>query len=218
MCFSTTASFGVSALLASIGIVSIRLAPTRALRLFAATPLIFAAQQASEGVIWLNASHPSSAAYVGAAYFFIGIAQLFWPVWIPAIMLNLEYDVERKKLLILSLACGALFSTYSLGYLILYGATAETSGNHIAYTYPTYPSSAAYYLAASIYGIAVIMPCLISSVKRMWLVGVALFGSALMSRLYYPAHFASVWCFCGAVISATALYIIVVQRNKKPVR
>ncbi len=52
MCFSATASFTASGILAAVGLLSIAKARTLPMRIFASTPLLFAIQQASEGVLW----------------------------------------------------------------------------------------------------------------------------------------------------------------------
>src|SRR5690242_16873221 len=53
VCFSAQASFVAAAVLTGIGAVSVRRAPTRRHVAFGAVPLIFAAQQAVEGALWL---------------------------------------------------------------------------------------------------------------------------------------------------------------------
>ena len=54
MCFSASASFVTAAITGAIGIVTLtRVNEPRELP-FAATPLLFALQQAVEGLLWLN--------------------------------------------------------------------------------------------------------------------------------------------------------------------
>lgn len=54
MCFSAPASFALSGILTGFGAASIKQSSSRSRRLFAAIPLLFAAQQAAEGIVWLT--------------------------------------------------------------------------------------------------------------------------------------------------------------------
>jgi hypothetical protein len=54
MCFSAGASFGASAVLGAIGIVTLTKAKTTDQIPFASIPLLFAVQQAVEGTLWIG--------------------------------------------------------------------------------------------------------------------------------------------------------------------
>ena len=56
MCFSATGSFALSGVLAGIGTVSVARNASKQTAMFASIPLIFAAQQAAEGIVWLTIS------------------------------------------------------------------------------------------------------------------------------------------------------------------
>ena len=56
MCFSAGASFGASAILGTIGIVTLKKAKTTNQIPFASIPLLFGAQQAAEGALWIGLS------------------------------------------------------------------------------------------------------------------------------------------------------------------
>ena len=59
MCFSATGSFGVAAVLAGIGAVSMAREKAPSHRMLALVPMLFAAQQAAEGAVWITFDHPS---------------------------------------------------------------------------------------------------------------------------------------------------------------
>jgi hypothetical protein len=61
MCFSATASFTLSGILIGVGTASVVRSSSPSHRLLAAAPLLFGAQQAAEGVIWLTVGDQSHA-------------------------------------------------------------------------------------------------------------------------------------------------------------
>ncbi len=58
MCFSAQASFGASAVLGIMGIYALRKAKQQE-RFLAMVPLLFAIQQACEGIVWVTYANPS---------------------------------------------------------------------------------------------------------------------------------------------------------------
>lgn len=63
MCFSASASFAASAILASAGVASIRKAADSSQVPFAAIALIFSAQQFCEGFLWIGLTSATSEAW-----------------------------------------------------------------------------------------------------------------------------------------------------------
>ena len=214
MCFSATASFTASALLAFLGALSIKKARTQSLQLFASTPIFFAIQQASEGGIWLSAANPTGLISVFATYLFLFFAMIVWPIWIPAVLLNLEKDSLRKKLLYIPLICGLMFSISAILYLIFYGATGAIIGHHIAYKTHQPPLIYAV-IANSVYLIAIVTPFFISTLERMWLFGIGIALAYIYTYIWYAHHFTSVWCFLGALLSMLVLYIVSVNNTRR---
>src|SRR3954463_13957598 len=96
MCFSAPASFASAAVLPAAGIVSLRTARTPAQLPFAAIPLLFAVQQAAEGVFWLTLPEGGSPL---AGYTFLVFAQVLWPTWVPLAILLLARDRARTPAL-----------------------------------------------------------------------------------------------------------------------
>src|SRR5690348_1383449 len=84
MCFSATGSFAIAGVLAGLGAASMVRNSSKAQRMFAAIPFIFAAQQATEGIVWLTIHDGQHASLhrlaVGA---FLGFALIVWPIWLP---------------------------------------------------------------------------------------------------------------------------------------
>ena len=59
MCFSATGSFGLAAVIAGVGAVAVAQRKPAAHRMLAVVPLMFAAQQVTEGIVWLTIGDPS---------------------------------------------------------------------------------------------------------------------------------------------------------------
>ena len=98
MCFSSTASFGASVVLGTIGVTSIVKASTQPQRTFAAIPLLFAVQQFTEGLLWLSLTNENMASWQSMlTYIFLFFAMAVWPFWIPFTVWLMEQDVQRKK-------------------------------------------------------------------------------------------------------------------------
>src|ERR1041384_5110770 len=102
MCFSAKASFIAAGTLSIIGLLSISKAATNTKKLIplASTPLLFALQQASEGLVWiaLTTGLPSHFYKIGM-YNFVFFAGTWWPLWIPIVLYVLENDSVKKNLL-----------------------------------------------------------------------------------------------------------------------
>ncbi len=215
MCFSANASFTASLLLGLTGCMALKYS-NRQMKSFAATPLLFALQQACEGMLWLWKDTPTSMIYLTALYSFLFFACVFWPLWVPTNLAFLEQDSSRRYRRILLwciVAIGFLFSIFSLIYLFIYGATA-TITNHIAYQ--SEPFSPLYQqLGRLVYGIVIIAPGCISSLRYMWVLSAGIAVSYLITYVLFPNHIGSTWCFFGAIVSTFVLVIVLVNNPKK---
>src|SRR5947207_8294564 len=100
MCFSAKASFIAAGSLSVIGLLSIRKASIIKKKLipFASTPLIFAIQQASEGIVWITLTNDlPHYFYTFGIYSFVFFAGIWWPLWLPITLYIIENKVIRKK-------------------------------------------------------------------------------------------------------------------------
>jgi hypothetical protein len=210
MCFSTTASFAASSLLAGAGIVSIRMVREPRLRAFAAIPLIFAVQQFIEGCIWLLLEEDPNAGSAGMlARGYLLLAQVLWPVWVPWSFRNLEQDDRRRRWLGWCMAAGGVAAAY-LGWALLASAPqVDILGHHVHYTihYPLHmehPSSVLYFTAT-------VVAAFLSSVRRMWWLGLTLLLSYAVARVVFAGHVISVWCYFAALISVVVVHLVHAQ-------
>jgi hypothetical protein len=61
---------------------------------------------------------------------------------------------------------------------------------------------------------ATILPPFFSPLKRMWMLGLAILISYIISAIFYEHYILSVWCFFASVISISVYAIIVKIKNE----
>src|SRR5580698_3870435 len=87
MCFSASASFGASAVLAVIGVASIKQVQHKSQVVFACIPVFFSLQQFAEGMAWISFANPFNVVMnMYSTYTFLIFSQVVWPLWIPIAM------------------------------------------------------------------------------------------------------------------------------------
>ena len=107
MCFSASASFAASGALAASGYAISRLPKKECEKTLSFIPLIFAAHQFIEGVLWLNHAGLCPDQYKeGAIYSYTFIAYALWPVYIPFAIYKLESDKVRRAIILVCQAIG----------------------------------------------------------------------------------------------------------------
>ncbi|MBP7239805.1 MAG: hypothetical protein KBA14_06235 [Saprospiraceae bacterium] len=214
MCFSATASFGASVCLTGLGIASMRMVKSPGQYGFASIPLVFGVQQFAEGVVWLSLEHESMSGWGPmASMAFLIFAQVVWPIWLPASFVMLEEDPKRKKRLKLFLIPGIVVACYFLYLLMTLPLVTEAVNHHVfyrlAFPIPLIPYAAALYLSATL------IPPLLSRTYKIQMIGVVLFVSYVIARLFFQPSLISVWCFLAIVIGA--LVFMVLREEKRRV-
>lgn len=202
MCFSASASFTAACFLGGIGYFTLKESRPRE-RLLASIPSLFAVQQFSEGILWLELGHqiPHPNLFFLAQSFFLIFAFLFWPIWIPLSLIRLETISWRFYAIAGTFICGVLLAGWNLSYAFHQEVSVQFVNHSIQYQ-GDIPSQ------RLLYPFIVIFPCLISSYPRIWIFGVLVGVSYLIANYYYMTTFVSVWCFFAAIASV-ALYIII---------
>lgn len=213
MCFSAGASFTGSAVLTAIGVASVRKVSNPSQKLFAEIPLFFAFQQFAEGVVWLTfRSGGYHHVQMTAAYIFLIMALVVWPVMIPLAVLKMEEIKVRRKYIKIILASGVILSLYYTTCLVLYNVYPSINGFHIQYL-NDFPVKFGI-VAFCVYVIATLVPLFISSIRGMNLFGILIMLSCLVTGVFYKEYLTSVWCFFAALISVV-IYRIVVLSNEE---
>lgn len=211
MCFSATASFTSSALLAGIGILSLRSAKPKSLRFFASIPLFFAMQQAGEGLLWLSVLNNNQWLATISTYFYLFFALLFWPFWVPLSLFGVEISKHAKELLYFFIKIGIFFDLvmFAYGYLT---ASAAIVGNHIQYDIPGIENY--YPLFLIWYCVATIVPFFIATYYPFRFFGIAVAFSLGYSSWYYYTYIVSVWCFFAALLSVSIWILVSTYPHK----
>ena len=115
MCVSAGVNFAGSAVLATVGVMTLTQVKHRRELLFASLPTLFAIHQFIEGFVWLGLDGILSAAVthnMGAA--FMLYAQGLLPFLIPLSVLLFEPGIKNRRRMLPFLALGTFTSLYIL--------------------------------------------------------------------------------------------------------
>jgi hypothetical protein len=207
MCFSTEASFIGGAVILAIGVATVRKVQKPSQMVFACIPLFFGFQQIAEGFVWLAMQNSAyTQVLMPATYIFLIMAEVFWPFITPLAVFLLEKNKKRLKILWVLFGMGVSVSLYYIYCLLSYNVTPEISGYHIEYV-KVFPKTIRLFVFG-IYLIASLAPLFISTVKRVYILGILMAFSCLMTLIFYTQFLTSVWCFFGALISVVILWIL----------
>jgi hypothetical protein len=207
MCFSATASFGASVVLVGIGIAAIKQVQHKSQIVFACIPIFFAIQQFNEGLVWISFTPPfNTALNLYAKYGFLIFAQIIWPLWIPIAMVMVENKGERRKIQRVFVAIGITESLYQFYCMLNYPAHAEILGRHIYY-HIDHPDTFKY-LEPAFYVAAIIVSPFFTSIRKMWMVGMAILISCIITVIFFQHYTVSVWCFFASIISISVYFIM----------
>lgn len=215
MCFSAGASFTASVVIGAAGVVSLSMVKERQHKLFAAIPLLFAAQQFAEGLVWLSYDLPGERGlHDTAMYVFLFFAQVLWPVWVPVSILMLERGRKQRAVLKIILAIGIGVALYMVFALLFLDITGEAVGGHIRYTFGI--PGILLWVSIVLYGIATVVAPLASAIRGMRTLSISLMVSYIITTVFYHYYITSVWCYFASLISLIVVYIIYhVERGKR---
>jgi hypothetical protein len=207
VCFSAGASFGAATVLAGLGAAALGMAPTRAHNLVAAIPLLFAAQQASEGAVWMVVRRePFGVTHSAVILPFLFFALFVWPSYLPVAFRAIEPERARRHALAALGVAGA-----ALGAYLMFAAAFRPSGACIAFGNlyygvhvdgPFKPESPYVYLAL------VVAPFAVSSARGTNALALATLASFLAAGALYRVGFSSVWCFFAAMLSGAVVLVV----------
>ncbi len=210
MCFSASASFGASAILAVAGIASLKKVERPSQLFLALVPVIFSLQQFSEGWVWVALNHQKDWQEI-PIYFFLFVAQVIWPLLVPLSVFLIEKNEGHKKALAVFLTFGASLAIYLCWCLFFYKADAIRTPYHIHYE--LYFPQKFNAVVGAIYFLATIVPPFLSTHKKLYLIGGFNLLSFMITALFFDDYLVSVWCFFSALIS-WQVYLVVKDLNE----
>jgi hypothetical protein len=212
MCFSAGASFASGVVISAIGIASVKEVYKSSQRVFAIVPLLFGIQQLAEGCLWLTLSRTDYVIVKKiSTYIFLITAQVLWSWVIPLSILMMEEEPRRRKILRVMLGIGVALSMYYAFYLVFHKVTSQILDCHILYTTES-PESLAL-LTFILYLAVTVASFFVSSIKRMYLLGIIMALSCLVAAVIYKLYLTSVWCFFAAIISIF-IYLIIRESRR----
>jgi hypothetical protein len=207
MCFSAGASFTAGVLLTFVGTETLRKVHKPSQIALASFPVFFAVQQFAEGGVWLTINQPSHAGLQTLfTHLFLVMAQMVWPVLVPLSVLWLERNKTRRTIISGLLMVGVAIALYYGYRMIAHSIHAEIMGKHVVYQDTSMDSSGL--VAIVFYLLATIAPLFVSSTKRVYILGIIMSLSFIVSALFYIRCLMSVWCFFAAVISFVVFYLV----------
>ncbi len=206
MCFSATASFTAAGFLAVFALIAHRMVQHPRQRLFATIPLLFAVQQAAEGIVWLSFKDESLLFLrMPAAYIFLFFAFMVWPTWIPVSLAQLCRWRSWYASLFFVLV-GIATSIFLGFHMFTHPLIVQANNHHIIYRYPH--SQLWYWLTTASYLVATVGPFMYQPSYLMKLSGFFLFATSVVSYIVYFEAFASIWCFFGALLSVLVCILL----------
>ena len=232
MCFSAAASFTVAGACAAAGVFAVLKCPAPRYLPLAGIPLAFAAQQAVEGLVWLQIGQ-APAATAGGLFpaIFIFFATVFWPTYVPFAIRAEEHEPDRRWTLDVLLAIGFVISLAFLSRLVSSDTVAHVEGHHVRYTaqaagtqtvkhwlfFKQFVTGRDWILAP--YAGAVILSLFLCTLRPVRWFG-AMVALALLAVLVLDRPvLVSVWCFCAATGSVLiALAMAQARGTKGPYR
>lgn len=211
MCFSVEADVAVGLALLPVAALSLREVRCAREAPFAALPLVLAAHQLIEAVVWAGAEGRVGEGLAHAATIaYLVIALPLLPTLMPLSVVLLE-PPERRGRVTPFLLLGVVVSAY-LGWAV---ATHEVTVRALPHALD-YDVGLQYGgLWATLYIVAVIGPPVMSGYRSIIAFGVAnLVGLAVVAWLYRDA-FVSLWCVYAAVVSVL-VWLHMVRRRRIP--
>lgn len=174
-------------------------------------PVLFGIQQLAEGFVWRSTGDPhqvTSSVWVSIYLFF---ALVLWPTYMPLATWLLETGKTRRKLI---LACGFLGFCVSIALAFsMFGHAVSASPQAHRIVYHFSPVSIG--VNSSAYIVAACVPCLLSSLRSLNMLGLLALATAFIANEFYTQAFISVWCFLAATLSCAVLAHFVRESRDK---
>jgi hypothetical protein len=213
VCFSATANFVGSAVLGTVGAVTLTKVKHRRELLFASLPILFAIHQFTEGFVWLGLDGNLSAAVahdMGAA--FMLYAQGLLPFLLPLSVLLFEPTKQARRAMLPFAVLGGLTTLYILWALTAFPLQLYVQKNSIVYINQATNNT----VVAVLYVIVTCGSLFLSKIRMMVIFGAANLAILLIVMEVKRYAFTSVWCAYAAVASAIILWYFWKSHEERP--
>lgn len=212
MCFSAAVSFGASALLLPIGLYSWHLAHQQNPQYLplACTPILFAIQQACEGLVWLGIRADSLTVTNLGAFGFLAFAYWFWLFWTPWSVAQSEPQPTVRRISWSFSILGGLYGMLLYLPILIQPPWLSIQVFHHSIEYNTrliIDPWVSQELDRLLYATIILVPLILASNRSLKVFGGAIGLSAIASNWLLHQVFVSVWCFFAALLSLFILHI-----------
>lgn len=198
VCYSPEADLIAGLVVGAVGLDALRHADGPRDRTLAVVPLVFAGHQLIEAVAWWGLQGRVSPDLGNLAVLaFLVIALGIVPVLVPYGVMRVEPIRHRQARMLPFVALGAGVSVALLFGLITNPYSAAIGGRYIAYDITTSGGD----VTVALYGIAVCVPLLMSSHRRLLMFGVANVVALAVLSVLLSEGLISLWCVWAAVWS-----------------
>jgi hypothetical protein len=202
MCFSATANFVGSAVLGTVGVITLTKVKHRRELMFASLPILFAVHQFIEGFVWLGLDGILSSSItriMGAA--FMLYAQGILPFLLPLSVWLFEPTRKSRRRMVPFLVVGIATGLYILWALTAYSFDVYMRNNSLVYVNPATNNV----WVAVFYVIATCGSLFFSRIKDMVVFGAANLVILLVVMAVKRYAFTSLWCAYAALASVIIL-------------
>jgi hypothetical protein len=202
MCFSPQADFTAGAVVAGVGVQTLRHVRVRRELIVGALPLLLGIHQIVEGFVWLGLRGELSPRLGDTAKeTYIVFAHAILPALVPLGFTLLERDPRRARWMRPLVGLGLLLGVYLLWQVIAYPVGAQLQARCIDYTTHT-PNDL---LIGVLYVAVTCGPALISSRRYLRWFGVVSLVGVIAAAIVRVDELTSLWCVYVALVSVLIL-------------
>ncbi|HEY3945345.1 MAG TPA: DUF6629 family protein [Solirubrobacteraceae bacterium] len=202
MCFSPQADFTAGAVIAGLGVQTLRRVRVRRELIVGALPLLLGIHQLVEGFVWLGLRGEVSPRLGDAAKeTYIVFAHAILPALVPLGFTLLEPERTRARWMWPLVGLGLLLGAYLLWQVTAYPVGAQLQARCIDYTTHT-PNDL---LTGVLYVVVTCGPALISSRRYLRWFGVVSVIGVIAAALVRADELTSLWCAYVALVSVLIL-------------
>jgi hypothetical protein len=178
-------------------------------RMFAAVPMLFAVQQAAEGIVWLTVDAPSDAMlYHRSVIAFLGFALVVWPIWSPVSLRLIERDPHRQRILTGLCWFGGVVAACASFLLMRNAPIGRVAGHSIGYDFGGSATGVAQVLIVIAYIVPTLGPFFVSTAKLARTIGSSLVISVAVTAFIRHETLTSMWCFFAAINSGLIFFAV----------
>jgi hypothetical protein len=213
MCLSPQADFTAGAVVAGVGVATLRRVRVRRELIVGALPLLFGIHQLVEGFVWLGLRGEVSPGLGDTAkQVYIVFAHAILPALVPLGFTLLEPDRRRARWMWPLVGLGLLLGGYLLWQVTAYPVGAQLQARCIDYSTHT-PDDL---LIGVLYVVVTCGPALLSSRRHLRWFGVVSLVGVIAAAVVRVDELTSLWCVYVALVSVLILEHFRRQRAFEP--